>query len=198
MKLQDRLPEGVQVDGKFYKLDFDFRNVLRMIEVLDRDDLMPEAQAYNAVHCLCKRPKNAVRVLEAVKVLLFSHGRKNSRGTGQKATDFVQDAGLIRAAFRQSYGIDLYRAKLHWIEFTELLNAIPEGSRYAEVVGIRVRPLPAATKWNQKEREWLLKAKADVAIEMSEKERASRYEQDVANIAIVLKGMARKGSENDG
>ena len=46
MKLQDRLPEGVEVDGKWYKLDLDFRNVLRMIEVLDRDDLMPEAKAY--------------------------------------------------------------------------------------------------------------------------------------------------------
>ena len=44
MKLQDRLPEGVTVDGKFYKMDFDFRNVLRMMEVLDRDDLMPEAK----------------------------------------------------------------------------------------------------------------------------------------------------------
>ena len=198
MKLQDRLPEGVEVDGRFYKLDFDFRNVLRMIEVLDRDDLLPEAKAYNAVHCLCKRPKNAEKVLEAIKGLLFTQGRKKGRNAGLKATDFTQDAGLIRAAFRQSYGIDLYRAKLHWIEFTELLNAIPEGSRYTEVVGIRVRPLPAATKWNQKEREWLMRAKADVALEMTDAERASRYEQDVANIAAVLKGMARKGSDDNG
>ena len=49
MKLQDRLPDGVEVDGKFYKLDFEFRNVLRMIEVLDQKNLMPEAKAYNAL-----------------------------------------------------------------------------------------------------------------------------------------------------
>ena len=191
MKLQDKLPDGVKVDGKFYKLDFEFRNVLRMIDVLDDDNLMPEAKAYKALRCLCRRPRNVLRVLPAVKGLLFKAPRK----TGPKATDFVQDAGLIRAAFRQAYGIDLYREKLHWFEFTELLSAIPEGSRYSEVVGIRVRPIPAPTKWNQHEREWLMKAKADVALEMSDKERAQRYQQDVANIASVLMGMAKKGSE---
>ena len=188
MKLQDRLPDGVTVDGKFYRCDFDFRNVLKMIEVLDRDDMMPEAKAYKAISFLQKRPKNAVRVLEAVKGLLFKAPRKTG---GQKVTDFIQDAGLIRAAFRQAYGIDLYRAKLHWIEFTELLNAIPEGSRYSEVVGIRARPMPAATKWNQHEREWLAKAKADVRLEVSEEEQKRNYERDVGNIAAFLMGWAK-------
>ena len=192
MKLQDRLPDGVTVDGRFYKMDFDFRNVLNMIEVLDREDMLPEAQAYKALSFLCKRPKNVVKVCQAVKSLLFTAPRKKG---GQKVTDFIQDAGLIRAAFRQSYGIDLYREKLHWLEFTELLNAIPEGNRYSEVVGIRARPIPAATKWNQQEREWLMRAKADVALEVSEKERMERYERDVSNIAAVLMSMAKKGSE---
>ena len=66
MKLQDRLPQGVEVDGKFYKMDFDFRNVFRMIEILDRDDLLPSAKEYKALRCLCKRPKNTFKVLGAV------------------------------------------------------------------------------------------------------------------------------------
>ena len=194
MKLQDRLPDGVTVNGKFYKLDFDFRNVLRMIEILDRDDMIPEAKAYKALRCLCKRPKNAEKVLEAVKGLLFKAPRKKA---GQRVTDFIQDAGLIRAAFRQAYGINLFRDRLHWIEFTELMNALPEGSRYAEVVGIRARPMPEPTQWNKKEREWLMQAKADVALELSEDEIAEEYKRGVANLAALLKSMA-KGSENNG
>ena len=194
MKLQDRLPDGVTVDGKFYKMDFSFRNVLRMIDILDDDTLMPEARAYNAIHCLCKRPKNALKVLEAVKGLLFKAPRKKG---GQRVTDWVQDAGLIRAAFRQAYGIDLYRDNLHWIEFTELLNAIPEGNRYSEIVGIRARPMPEPTKWNQKEREWLLQAKADYALDLTDKEQAEQYKRDVANLAAVLMAMAG-GSEKHG
>ena len=194
MKLQDRLPEGVTVDGKFYKMDFDFRNVFRMIEILDRDDMLPEAKAYKALCCLCKRPKNAEKVLGAVKALLFKAPRKKA---GQRVTDFIQDAGLICAAFRQTYGIDLFRDRLHWIEFTELMNALPEGSRYAEVVGIRARPMPEPTQWNKKEREWLMQAKADVALELSEDEIAEEYKRGVANLAALLKSMA-KGSENNG
>lgn len=195
MKLQDTLPNGVTVDGRFYKLDFDFRNVLRMMDELDRDDVMPEARAYNALKCLTNRPKNVQKVLEAVKGLLFQEKPKKD---AQKVTDFVQDAGMIRAAFRQAYGIDLYRDRLHWIEFSELLNAIPEGSRYAEVVGIRVRPMPAPTRWNSQEREWLLKAKADVAIHLSEKEQAKKYQEDVAKVFSGLMGIIAKGSEQDG
>ena len=194
MKLQDRLPNGVEVDGKFYKLDFDFRKVFQMIEILDRDDMLPEAKAYKALCCLCKRPKNAEKVVESVKALLFKAPRKKG---GQRVTDFIQDAGLIRAAFRQAYGIDLYRDRLHWIEFTELMNALPEGSRYAEVVGIRARPMPEPTQWNKKEREWLMQAKADVALELSEDEIAEEYKRGVANLASLLKSMA-KGSENNG
>ena len=194
MKLQDRLPQGVEVDGKFYKLDFDFRKVFQMIEILDRDDMLPEAKAYKALCCLCKRPKNAEKVLGAVKALLFKAPRKKG---GQRVTDFMQDAGLIRAAFRQAYGIDLYRDRLHWIEFTELMNALPEGSRYAEVVGIRARPMPEPTQWNKKEREWLMQAKADVALELSESEIAEEYKRGVSNLAALLKTMA-KGSEKDG
>ena len=194
MKLQDRLPDGVKVDGKFYKLDFSFRNVLRMIDILDDDTLMPEARAYNALHCLCKRPKNALKVIEAVKGLLFKAPRKKG---GQRVTDWVQDAPLIRAAFRQAYGIDLYREDLHWIEFTELLNAIPEGNRYSEIVGIRARPMPEPTKWNKKEREWLLQAKADYALDLTDKEQAEQYKRDVANVASVLMAMAG-GSEKHG
>jgi hypothetical protein len=195
MKLQDRLPEGVTVDGKFYRLDFDFRNVLRMMDELDRDDVMPQARSYNALKCLTKRPRNVEKVLQAVKDLLFEQKPKKD---AKKVTDFVQDAGMIRAAFRQAYGIDLYRDKLHWVEFSELLNAIPEGSRYTEVIGIRARPMPAATKWNAEERQWLLKAKTDVALHLSEKEQAKQYEEDVGRIFAGLMNMIAKGSGNDG
>jgi hypothetical protein len=192
MKLQDHLPQGVFVDNKFYRLDFDFRNVLRMMEVLDRDDLMPEAKEFLALKCLTRHPRNVQKVLVAVRELLFQQKPKKD---AKKVTDFEQDAGLIRAAFRQEFGIDLYRDKLHWIEFSEMLNAIPEGNRYAEVVGIRARPIPAPTKWNQHEREWLLKAKADVALHLSDAEQAKKYQEDVGKVFASLFGMIQKGSE---
>ena len=164
MKLQERLPNRVTVGGRTYRLDLDFRNVLTMMETLAREDLIQEAREYLALKCLMKHPpRNTGPVLAAIKGILFPETKKSA--DGKKITSFEQDADLIRAAFRQEYGIDLYRDKVHWVEFSALLNALPEGNRYADVLGIRARPMPAATKYNQAEREWLLKAKAACALQ---------------------------------
>lgn len=177
MKLYERLPDSVTVGRKRVRLDLDFRNVLRLLDTMKRDDLMPEARDWIAVRCVCRHPVPGT--LQAVKELLFSNPPKND---GKRVTSFEQDAGLIRAAFRQVYGIDLWRDKLHWCEFTELLQGIPEGNRYAETIGIRVREMPEPTKWNAKEREWLARAKASVALKRTEKEIEEDYQQSVKNV----------------
>lgn len=188
MKLYERLPEGVTVNGKFYRLDFDFRNVLRMMDVLGRDDLMPQAREYLALKCLMRHPRNVSQVLAAAKNILFDM----TPGFGERVMSFEQDAGLIRTAFRQEYGIDLFRDKLTWLEFIELLKNLPEGNRFEEVVGIRARPIPAPTKYNQKERENLMIAKQHVAIHLTEAEQAKKYDQDVSKIFAGLMAMIPK------
>ena len=195
MKLQDRLPDSVTVWGRKYRLNLDFRNVLRLMETMARGDLIPGARDYLALKCVMRRPpRDAARVLEEVRKLLFPAQKP---ADGKRLTSFEQDADLIRAAFRQAYGIDLYRDRLHWMEFSALLSALPEGSRYSEVLGIRARPMPAATKYNQAEREWLAKAKAACALEMSEDERRRAYAEGVKSVFMGLLAWA-EGSEKHG
>ena len=133
-------------------------------------------------------------MLKAARAVLFPD---NGNAGGERVTSFEQDADLIRTAFRQVYNIDLARDKLHWLEFTELLHNLPEGNRFTETVSIRARPLPSATKYNQKEREWLMKAKAQVALHKTDAEAARQYDKDVGNIFSGLMGMI-KGSETVG
>ena len=196
MKLQDRLPDGVIVKGKFVKLDLDFRNVLNFLDTLARDDLLPEARDYIALKCLMKRPKHVKETLAAVRDLLFPATKKAADKA--KITDFSQDANLIRAAFYQSYGINLYRDKLHWCEFSALLSGLPEGSRYSEVLGIRMRPMPKPTKWNQEERHWLAKAKAELAVRLSDDEREHSLNDSLRGVALSLLAMAEKGGGTNG
>lgn len=192
MKLQERLPKGVTVNGRYYRMNFDFRGVLRMMEILQRDDILLEARDYLALKCLTKHPRNVEPVIKAVKELLFE---SKPTTDGKKVTSFEQDAGMIRTAFRQNYGINLFTDKLHWLEFVELLNNLPEGSRYAEVIGIRMKPLPEPTKYNRKERESLMRAKAAVALHMTDNEREHAYDSAVRNIFGVLMKIA-EGSDN--
>lgn len=187
MKLQDRLPDGVTVNGRFYRMDFDFRNVLRLLDILKRDDLFPGAKIYLALKCVMRHPpKRCALIFKAVDELLFP-----DRETGEKITDFEQDADRIRAAFLQAYGINLYRDKLHWIEFRDLLACLPSGSRYTDVLSIRAREIPPATPYNQKEREWLIKAKASCALKISDEERERIYKRGVSDIFAGMMSMAK-------
>lgn len=192
MKLYERLPDHVMVRGRKIRLDLDFRNVLRMIDILMQDDLTDEAREWLAMRCVCRRPVKGM--VPVVKKLLFPKEVNKAR---ERIMDYAQDADLIRAAFQQAYGIDLYMEKMHWFRFSCLLACIPEGTRYSDVLGIRSRPIPEATKYNTEERNWLIEAKAKVRLQLSEKELADKYEQDVSNIAAVLMGMAG-GSDDNG
>ena len=189
LKLFERLPDSITVDGKRYKCNFDFRNVLKMLDIMQRDDIFPDARDYLCARCVCNAPKNAAKVFNELCTVLFP---KATETGGKRLTSYEQDAALIRCAFRQVYGIDLFRENLHWFEFTELLQNLPEGNRYEETIGIRARPMPAATKYNAKEREWLLKAKQSVALHLTEKEQARKYEADVGKVMGGILGMIRK------
>ena len=187
MKLQERLPDHITVGKKRIRVNLDFRNVLRFMETLQRDDLMPDAREWLAVRCVCRKPVKGA--LEAVKQLLFPN---KPPPDGKRVTSFEQDADLIRAAFRQVYGINLWKEKLHWFEFVELLHGIPEGNRYSDVIGIRVREMPEPNKYNAKEREWLMKAKAAYALKLTEKEIQENYQRGVQEVFNALLARAEE------
>ena len=194
MKLYERLPDRVTVGRRRYKLRLDFRNVLRMIDTMARDDLLPEAREYLALRCITRPRGNTHALMTAVLELLFP-----ARGEStEKIMDYAQDADLIRAAFLQCYGINLYRDKLHWFEFSALLASMPEGSRYSEILSIRARPMPAPTKYNADERAWLAKAKAQYAVKLTDKERENQYQMGLRQMAASLLNLAKQGGETNG
>ena len=198
MKLFERLPDRITVGKRVFKCDFDFRNVLKMLEIMQRDDIYVTARDYHCVKCVIRRRMTLKTAHEAYKALCDLLFEKRPEGGSERLTSFEQDAPLIRAAFRQVYGIDLFRDKLTWFEFTELLHGLPEGNRYEDVIGIRARPIPAPTKYNQKEREWLINAKQSVALHLTEAEAAKKYDSDVGKIFAGIMSMIPKDGENVG
>ena len=197
IKLHERLPDSITVDGKTYKVDFDFRNVLKMLDVMQRDDITPAARDYLCVRCLISHRmtlKTAASVYKELCNVLFE---KTPETPKERLTSYEQDAGLIRSAFRQVYHIDLFRDRVHWFEFIELMQCLPEGNRYEEIIGIRARPLPAPTKYNAKEREWLMKAKQSYRIHLNEQEQAKKYDSDVSRLFAGIMSMIPTKEVND-
>ena len=198
MKLFERLPEGVKVGKRFFKCDFDFRNVLKMLEIMQREDLQEMARDYHCARCVIRHRMTLKTASEAYKVLSDLMFEKRPETGEKRLTSFEQDAPLIRAAFKQVYGIDLFRDRLTWFEFKEYLHGLPEGNRYEEVIGIRARPIPPPNKYNQKEREWLINAKQSVAIHLTEQEQARKYDEDVSKVFAGLMSMIPKEGETVG
>lgn len=124
MRLYDRLPDSIVWNGKKIKLNLDFRNVLRMMNVLSDDNLMNEAREYLALKCICRHPRAGM--LKEVRKLLFPEQEAwQKEEYHQRIMDFDQDAEMIIAAFRQVYGINLMKDRLHWFEFSALLSNLP-------------------------------------------------------------------------
>lgn len=192
MRINDRIPTHIEAGGRRYRIDTDFRNVIRMNETMARVDLTDEARDWLALRCMMRHPprrrSRQIELLKALRELLFSDRRGAS--DNKKITDIDQDAELIFAAFYQEYGINLWRDHLSWFEFTALLAGIAEGTRYSDVLTIRARPMPKPTKWNAEERAWLAKAKAAHALELTDEEMAENYDRSVRSIFDGLLSMA--------
>lgn len=194
MKLFERIPDSITVDGKRYKCNFDFRNVLKMLEIMQREDLQLDARDYLCIKCVVSHripSKSVSSVYNELCAVLFENGAESPENS-EKLMSFEQDAALIRAAFLQEYGINLYHDSLSWFEFIELLQGLPDGNRFESVVSIRARPIPAPAKYNKKEREWLIKAKRQVAIHMTEAEQQKNYDKQVGNVFAALMSMIPK------
>lgn len=184
------LPYSVKYKGKTWQLTPTFDNVLSMYRQLE--DCTDTERLDVMLYFLLKKhryPKDALLLTEVCK-LLFS----TSKRPAERCFDFLQDSDLIYAAFKQAYGIDLYQeqGKLHWLQFKALMAGLPSNTKLAEVISIRLRPLPPANKHNARERAELMRLKQSVALQISEEERQRNIQEGLTKMVNVLLSMGAK------
>lgn len=199
MKLYDRLPRRVRLNRRSWRLRTDFRQVLRALDALGDQRLMPALRTETALRLLiCGRlPRHQMAqqaLLDAILALLCP---SSGKGGSKQVMSMEQDADMIRAAFLQVYGIDLTRARLHWCLFRELLGCIPTGTRLSDVIDIRTRPLPKPNKHNGESIRQLREAKAFYALQLDEDQARSSYASSVAHLYHTLMTMAKRGDTHE-
>lgn len=186
------LPDSVEVDGKAYALTPAFDNVLNLYECMDGCDTAGkmELMAYYLLRDPCDDPAVIAAAAKAIFPAPTDHGET------AKCFDFLQDGAYIYAAFMQAYGIDLVeeRGWLHWWKFNALLQGLPSGTKFSEIVKIRLQPMPPATKHNAAERAELARLKSVFALKKSETERQKDLQDGLKMMAAALISMA-KGKE---
>lgn len=167
MKLHNPSLSEIVWGGKRYRLTLSFDRVLMAMDILSDSAVFEEDRVNAALALLVRRQwwRRFPRSPELLKAIFECFPQEKSV-MGPRVFDFVQDADLIYAAFRQTYGIDLHaaRGKLHWLDFLALLKALPDNTRFSQIVDIRARPLPKPNKYNAQEIAWLQQQKARYAI----------------------------------
>lgn len=168
--LSQPCPRSIEVGGICYTLNLSFDRVLSAFEILSKNEL-DDIDLFDIIFdWLVVSPK--VRKLaaraEVVKEIFdkLINFDKNTSDTEEETISFEQDAPFIYAAFRQAYGIDLFKeqGKLQWWEFVALLGALPSDTRLCDIIDIRTRPVPAPNGKNQEQISALLKLKAQYAM----------------------------------
>ena len=120
-------PQYVEVNGKRYKINTDFRVAIKCDEI-GRDETINKYERPLAIIYLLfgekalKDYKNHEQLLELAKKYLSCN--KEIKNDNEPDMDLVQDFDYIKASFRSDYSIDLNKEKMHWWEFCNLLGGL--------------------------------------------------------------------------
>lgn len=159
------LPDTVNIDGRDYFIQTDFRFWLRFAE-LTADKKTPPADLM-FIFPYEKPPS----VLNAIAALFEFYNPKQelprSAGneTGERALDYVIDEDLIYCAFMQQYGIDLKEVDLHWWKFQTLMRGLLD-TKLNEIISYRLythtgKPDAYSREMERLKRAWALPEETD-------------------------------------
>lgn len=189
MNIYDPYPDKVTANGREYALNLAYDRVLRCIDMESEPGLTTaDKRIVQCAWILANAediPESATEQAELLRAV-FDLFPKSEEKSGERYLDFHQDAAMIRSAFFR-IGVDLTRDKIHFSQFCELLADLPQDTALMRTIEIRQRPIPKPTKDNAEQIAALQKAKARVAIQMSDEERRARFAESLKN-STVLRG----------
>lgn len=200
MNLSRKLPTDMTWGKKILHLNMAFDVILRVFD-LHNDKLFEEDASkielslqmlvsnYRVVRrCDIHQKINILKYIFDNFINVKSKPTKDKK----KYMDYNQDAKYIYSSFMMDYGIDLFEqhGKLDWRKFVFLVNGLSEQTKLREIINIRGRVVPAATKYNSAEIKSIIEAKAYYALEFTDEEMTGQYQQGLSKLAGMLERLA--------
>ena len=143
--LLDDLPEAIEINGVEYAVNFDFRSGLACILDMESSELTDEEKAILLLRRIYGEtiPDDVETAIKLV-VKFLDGGKEqpeeeNPFADNVRLYSFEKDATLIYAAFRQTHGIDLQKADLHWWQFLALFMDLGADTGFCNLVNLRRR-----------------------------------------------------------
>lgn len=162
--LLDYLPETVEISGKEYFVDTDYRTFMIFEKIISSSE-RSDRKVYDTVFLFYpdEKPTDLPAALDAV-LHLYKCGdtaqkparvRKNGNVELKPKLiyDYEYDAPYIYAAFLAQYGIDLIDIDyLHWWKFQALFKSLENHNKIVEIMGYRAADLSKIELPRERER----------------------------------------------
>lgn len=173
-----RFNDSIEIQGVQHDIDMSFDTVLRVIEMLDDEDIQPIRKVTMGLEMLLDKKldcdlqiqvdifneiiETKVYTSEKEKIALDRNGDPMPvvKEENKQVYSIKHDAEYIFSSFKQAYDIDLIeeQGKLHWDKFRAYLIGLPTDTKFQQVMDIRQREMPKG-KGSEKERKELKKLK---------------------------------------
>lgn len=166
-------PEYVEVEGKKYKINTDFRVAIECNRIAEDDSIGNLERAMAIIYTLfgdegINTPDHYEKLLELAQKYLVCGKELEDNINEKPDMDFLEDYGLIWASFMSDYnGLDLDKIEMHWWKFMELMNGLSNSEMGNCCVLNRIRNLrtfDVSEIKDKKERDKILKAKKQVEL----------------------------------
>ena len=176
------LPRSLEVNGKFYRIRSDFRDVLKIVIAFGDPDLEDKRKGlYLPVHFVQGLRRNSKDDYEAAfkAALAFIDHNDKPEDTGGKppprVMDWEQDESIMFPAVNKVAGFEVRSARyVHWWTFMGYYMEISDGV-FAQVLNLRLKRAKGKKleKW---EREYWISNRAICALrtKLSEEEQAEK------------------------
>lgn len=194
--LIDSLPETVEVDGREFSINSDFRTGILFELLIYDDEVKPEDKVAQIFDLYFEGDPDVPRTKAAVDALLAfyrceKHENKAAKRLAKRTNggqqpkriyDFEHDDAYIYAAFLSEYGIDLNDIEyLHWWKFSAMFSALGDDQKICKIMGYRAADLSKIK--NKQEKERMTRLKVLYALP-----NAASKEDKVAHAASVFAG----------
>lgn len=134
--LYEKFPEYVVIDGKKYRIITDFREYIKLLELLRDEQIETSDKYYLIMQWFLDIPKASFKkCLDALAnfMTMESEQEESTEDNEGKAESkkqvlsYTQDAPFILSGFLECYGIDLQQVDyMHWWKFQILIEGMNE------------------------------------------------------------------------
>lgn len=193
-------PEYVEVEGKQYKINTDFRVAIECDRIAKDDEIGDFERVLAIIYTLygeegLNAPEHYEKLLELAKKYLSCGKEIKSKKDEKPDMDFIYDYGLIWASFMSDYnGMDIDKLEMHWWKFYELLNGLSNSELGNSCILNKVR---AGRNYNPKEikdakqRQKFIEWQKSIALPKKKKP-LNKEQQKIANEVFNRLGLRRE------